>query len=270
MAKERRLKILGHRGSRGTHPENTLASFAEAVSAGADGIELDVQLSADQVGVVHHDPKIGSKHCLLDGKKPRKSVVIAETHLPSIKLYDCGATFQTLFKRQKLQRDRPTPILTLEEFFIWAKTEAAKMEWVVELKMPPRNQKTRPNRKVFAQTTAELIRKYKIEKSVVLQSFDHDLLEECQDVLPHVTRSFLFHSEKNFADLAARRGATRVSPNFRLLTPKTMGRCKDLGLVVTPYTVNRVTAWRQALKMGVDALITDYPRKLSTFLDSLS
>lgn len=72
MAKERRLKILGHRGSRGTHPENTLASFAEAVSAGADGIELDVQLSADQVGVVHHDPKIGSNTAFSTGKSRAK------------------------------------------------------------------------------------------------------------------------------------------------------------------------------------------------------
>ncbi|MEZ4751498.1 MAG: glycerophosphodiester phosphodiesterase family protein [Bdellovibrionota bacterium] len=270
MAKERRLKVLGHRGSRGTHPENTLASFMEAVEAGADGIEMDVQFSADGVGVVHHDPKIGSKHCLLDGKKPRKAAVIAEIDLSTIKRYDCGATFQTLFPRQKLQKSRPTPILTLEEFFVWAKAEASRLEWVVELKMPPRSQKVRPDRKAFAKSTCDLIREQKIETSVVLQSFDHDLLEECERILPEVTRSFLFHSEKNFADLAARRGATRVSPNFRLLTPRTMARCKDLGLVVTPYTVNRPPSWRQAVKFGVDALITDYPRKLAAFLDTLA
>lgn len=39
------LLIYGHRGSAGTHPENTLISFKTAEKAGADGIELNVQLS---------------------------------------------------------------------------------------------------------------------------------------------------------------------------------------------------------------------------------
>ena len=35
--------------------ENTLPSFAAALAAGADGIELDVHCTADGVVVVHHD-----------------------------------------------------------------------------------------------------------------------------------------------------------------------------------------------------------------------
>jgi glycerophosphoryl diester phosphodiesterase len=35
--------------------ENTLPSFAAALAAGADGIELDVHCTADHVVVVHHD-----------------------------------------------------------------------------------------------------------------------------------------------------------------------------------------------------------------------
>jgi len=37
-------------------PENTLPSFAAALAAGAQGIELDVHATADGVVVVHHDP----------------------------------------------------------------------------------------------------------------------------------------------------------------------------------------------------------------------
>lgn len=47
--------VLGHRGAPREAPENTLASFAAARRAGADGIELDVHLTADGVLVVHHD-----------------------------------------------------------------------------------------------------------------------------------------------------------------------------------------------------------------------
>ena len=39
-------------------PENTLASFALALASGADGIELDVHMTADGAVVVHHDPEL--------------------------------------------------------------------------------------------------------------------------------------------------------------------------------------------------------------------
>jgi len=48
--------ILGHRGYRACYPENTLLSFREAFAHGADGIECDVQKSADGRYVVIHDP----------------------------------------------------------------------------------------------------------------------------------------------------------------------------------------------------------------------
>ena len=50
--------IIGHRGASAAAPENTLAAFALAQAQGADGIELDVQLSADGWPVVMHDSKL--------------------------------------------------------------------------------------------------------------------------------------------------------------------------------------------------------------------
>lgn len=51
--------VVGHRGNRAHAPENTMVSFDQAISAGADAIEFDVRLSADGVPVVHHDPTVG-------------------------------------------------------------------------------------------------------------------------------------------------------------------------------------------------------------------
>ena len=49
------MLILGHRGARGHAPENTMASFQAALDMGADGIELDVQMTKDGKIVVCHD-----------------------------------------------------------------------------------------------------------------------------------------------------------------------------------------------------------------------
>jgi glycerophosphoryl diester phosphodiesterase len=50
------MKVIGHRGARGLAPENTIASFREALAAGVDEIELDARVTSDGVVVLHHDP----------------------------------------------------------------------------------------------------------------------------------------------------------------------------------------------------------------------
>ena len=51
----RNFEIVAHRGVPEGVPENTIAAFQRAVDLGADGIELDVRLSEDQVPVVFHN-----------------------------------------------------------------------------------------------------------------------------------------------------------------------------------------------------------------------
>ena len=53
-----KMKVWAHRGASGHAPENTLPSFELAHRMGADGIELDVQLTKDGVPVVIHDERI--------------------------------------------------------------------------------------------------------------------------------------------------------------------------------------------------------------------
>ena len=47
--------MYAHRGGAALRPENTIASFDNGLSLGADGCEFDVHLSRDGVVVVHHD-----------------------------------------------------------------------------------------------------------------------------------------------------------------------------------------------------------------------
>ena len=50
--------VFAHRGGSKLGPENTLAAFDRGLSAGADGLELDVHLSRDKIVVVHHDARL--------------------------------------------------------------------------------------------------------------------------------------------------------------------------------------------------------------------
>jgi glycerophosphoryl diester phosphodiesterase len=48
-------RVFAHRGGCALGPENTIAAFDRGLAAGADGLELDVRLSADGMVVVCHD-----------------------------------------------------------------------------------------------------------------------------------------------------------------------------------------------------------------------
>jgi glycerophosphoryl diester phosphodiesterase len=52
--------LLGHRGARAQKsiPENTIASFDQALADGCDGFEFDVRLAGDGTAVVSHDPRV--------------------------------------------------------------------------------------------------------------------------------------------------------------------------------------------------------------------
>jgi len=52
--------LLGHRGARALKsiPENTVASFDQALADGCDGFEFDVRLTEDEEAVVCHDEKV--------------------------------------------------------------------------------------------------------------------------------------------------------------------------------------------------------------------
>lgn len=54
-AERGRPLIFGHRGLPGNEVENRLEAFQAALALGADGVEFDVQLSADGVPMVIHD-----------------------------------------------------------------------------------------------------------------------------------------------------------------------------------------------------------------------
>ena len=50
--------LIAHRGFSTVAPENTLAAFEAAIDAGAEILECDVQLTADGVPVIVHDPTL--------------------------------------------------------------------------------------------------------------------------------------------------------------------------------------------------------------------
>ena len=74
--------VWAHRGASGYAPENTLAAFQKAVDLGADGVELDIQLTKDDQIVVIHDETIDRTS---DGKGWVKDYTLEEVRASNYK-----------------------------------------------------------------------------------------------------------------------------------------------------------------------------------------
>ena len=80
-----RPRIFAHRGSAGTHPENTMISFQAAFDLGARYLETDVHMTHDGEIVVSHDPDLA--RC---GGAP---TLITETDYAEVAKADAGYAF---------------------------------------------------------------------------------------------------------------------------------------------------------------------------------
>ncbi len=82
---------IAHRGGAALRPENSLAAFSAAIARGYDGAELDVQLSADGVVVVHHDFRLNpalTRHAggWITGRPP----AIKDLSFAALQAFDIG------------------------------------------------------------------------------------------------------------------------------------------------------------------------------------
>ena len=260
----KKIVVHGHRGSRGTHPENTLPAFQEAVDAGAQFLELDLHLTADDVLVVVHDPELTAKLCKgPNGKTLKKAVSVRKIKLKELKKYDCGSVAQDKFPEQK--RVPGTRIPTLEEVLAWRAKVAPTIELNIETKMDGQNV---PTPEIFVTKVIELLRKYQAIEATILQSFEFKTLEAAKKMEPKLRLSALFdEKEKDICNRAAQLGVQVVSPHFSLATMEEIKACHAKSLQVVPWTLNEESQWTAAIAAGVDGIITDYPRKLMRFLN---
>ncbi|MGB8365601.1 MAG: glycerophosphodiester phosphodiesterase family protein [Rhizomicrobium sp.] len=83
---------IAHRGGAALRPENTLAACAHAVALGADGAELDAQLTRDGHVVVFHDNRLKPEICRgADGQwLAQRGPAIVDLTLDEIETYDVG------------------------------------------------------------------------------------------------------------------------------------------------------------------------------------
>src|SRR5262245_36831232 len=88
------MLVVGHRGASGRAPENTLASFEQAIAIGVDAIELDVHLSRDGHLVVIHDQNLA--------RTTNGRGLVHEHRLAELQALDAGSWFDAAFAGERI------------------------------------------------------------------------------------------------------------------------------------------------------------------------
>jgi glycerophosphoryl diester phosphodiesterase len=254
-AADPRILVHGHRGARAVRPENTLPAFEYAIAAGADVLELDMAVTKDDVVVVSHDPVLPSVIC----KGPKEHPAIREMTLAELREYDCGSLKNPAYPKQVPVAGARVP--TLDEVFALA--PRGKFEFNIETKVPAGRPELAPEPEQFARLVLDVIRRHKLERRVILQSFDWRTLHAMQKLAPEIRRAALYESgSKDFVTIGRESGAGIVSPQYPLITPEKVQAAHAAGLQVIPWTPNTPELWDRMIAARVDAIITDDPAGL--------
>ncbi len=250
------IQVHGHRGARAVRPENTLPAFEYAISIGVDVLELDMSLTKDDQLVVSHDPRMNRKIC----KGPEGETVIRLLTLEQVKQWDCGALQNPEFPKQ--QTVPGTRVPTLDEVFALA--PKGSFHFNIETKMDEKHPEQAPPPDLFAKLVVEAVRKHKLEKRVMVQSFDFRTLREIRKIAPEIRLSALYGGlPKDFVEISKEAAnAEIVSPHYLLVTEGKVKKAHEAGIQVVPWTPNSEGAWDRLISDKVDAIITDDPASL--------
>lgn len=242
-----RPRVVAHRGNSAVAPQNTLAAFEAAWRAGADSIEIDIQLTADGHVVVIHDDTVDAT---TDGQGS-----VAGLTLDALRALDAGSWFAAAYRGQRV----PTFAEVLELL-----VRRPGIELLLELKGAWTTAQVRP--------VTAAIREAGLTGRVVGQSFWPESVAALAEADPALRRGLLVFEVPDGVDALVRTctglGVMTCNPFGPLLVehPELVARLHAAGLEVMVWTLDEPGQWAAAAALGVDAVITDRPDRLAGWL----
>ena len=223
--------VVAHRGASHDRLENTVEAFVEARVQGAEWVELDVRLSADNVLMVHHDAHYA------DGR----------------------------LVREVWAADAPDHVPNLAEAF-----EACEGMGVnVEVKNLPGDPDHDASAMV-CEAVAGLAVAYRPPELLLVSSFDITAVDRIRATDPSLPTAWLLaerHGTDLMLDRTADHGHGAVNPWDELVDEHLVSASHDRGLAVFVWTVDDPGRMAELAEWGVDGIVTNRPGVARAVID---
>jgi len=233
--------VIAHRGASAYAPENTIASARLGWELGADAVEVDVHLSADNKIVVIHDSNTGR----ISGEM----MAVSETSLDNLKTLDVGS-----WKDEKYKDER---IPTLHEI-VDLIPDGKKL--VVEIKSDIR---------LVPVLERELKNDPKLGQLIFI-AFNYETIKAVKQLIPE-NKAYWLSSRfseplSTVLQHVKNDGLDGVDLHYSLITPELMDYAKELLLEVHCWTVDDLVKAKELSKLGVNSITTNIPDKILDIL----
>jgi glycerophosphoryl diester phosphodiesterase len=219
--------IIAHRGASHDAPENTITAFALAAEQGADGIELDVQLSADGIPVIMHDSTVD--------RTTNGRGAVSKLSIEQLQTLDAGDG---------------RPVLTLDQLFeIFGPT----LLYNIELKCgfwPDSS---------LAAAVAERIEGHQLEDRVLVSSFNLIAVQQARRTLSPRTPVAHLRMSKISSFKHQLIKAEADNPHHSLVDDRYMNWAARQNLRVNVWTVDDPVEAQRLTEIGVNSIITNKP-----------
>ena len=224
--------VMAHRGLSADAPENTLYAFSDAISAGADFIELDVQQTRDGVLVVMHDSNLK--------RTTGVNKDIWDVDYADIQDLDAGSWFDPAYANARIP--------TLEETLQFV-DKRAKLN--IEIKP------TKHGSDTLEQDVAELITRYQYTDACYVTSFSYGSLKKVKEANPEIRTGYLMSVA--YGQFYSLKYADAFSLNKVFVTSQVVNAAHQQGKQIFAWTVNSMSEVRSLCNLHVDSIITDDP-----------
>ena len=241
------VMIVGHRGSAGIAPENTIEAFERGIALGVDAVELDVHLTKDGRIVVIHDSTID-----------RTSTGVGPVNgytLDQLQTFDVSTKF---FEG----RYGPQSIPTLEEVL---KLIDGRVAVQLEIKVDAKGDRYPGIEELVLHAVTDA----GLKESIWILSFDFPTIKHIEELDPTINSLALIG--KTYMTAISAKGPDEVvrqiletdtdgvGISYAYLSPVLYERLRNAGLAVGVWTVDTVALAMQYCNMGVDFITTNRP-----------
>nr|WP_243449888.1 glycerophosphodiester phosphodiesterase family protein [Neobacillus terrae] len=229
---------IGHRGSAGYCPENTIASFDHAIELGAEFLELDINLTKDGKLAVIHDSTV-NRTTNAKGK-------ISDFTMNELKNLDAGSWFHSRFAGESI----PELQDVLERY-------SGKAGLLIEIKKPYQY----PG---IIEVLSEQFKGYTTDRCrFIVQSFDRQAIQHFHSLCPSIPVGVLIkNSVRGITEtelMEISQYASYVNPKITMVNRYLADIIHSLGMKMLVWNINNK---REAIKMNLlnaDGIISDFP-----------
>jgi len=261
---------IGHRGTRGLMPENTIPAMTKAIELGCNTIEFDVHITKDGKVVVYHDASFNPEYTQMpDGSDiptaDRKKYTFYQMDYTDIRKFRVGLKKYPAFPKQQ-QMASYAPLLSelIDSVELYTKAhQLPKVNYLLEIKSSAATDGfEQPSPEVVVDKIMADLKTKKLGDRLIIQSFDVRPLKVLHKKYPKVALGFLTGDnkvtmDKNLTDLGF--SPQFYNPHYGMVTPEMVNTCHSKNMLICPWTVNEIADMKKVKALNVDGIITDYP-----------